>query len=487
MKLTQNPPYAPNLIESMRAIGYSFNTAISDIIDNSIAAKSKNVRIFSNVRESTEFIAVIDDGNGMDSNELFNAMKFGSENPNNYREATDMGRFGLGLKSASLSQCRKLTVISKKNNELSAYIWDLDLIIKEGNWVLQQLDIDEILKLEITERISDQESGTIVLWEEFDKIKETSVDLEEKLKELLLVASDHISLIYHRLLDKNFQIFINGFNVVPKDPFLEYHPGTQLKREQRINVDGDLIVVKPYILPHLSRLSKEDIRKVGSKESFRSEQGFYIYRNKRLIIWGTWFRLGVKNELFKLARVKVDFPNSMDYLWDIDIKKSRAVLPEKIKAYLYSAVLESCEISEKVHDYKGEKQINQDLEHVWSLTQLRRDEGVILELNFNFPLIQKFSEILDQSQKKLFMQVLRDIESSLPLDFIYKEVAKGFEIKKTLAEDEHDQIIDELKNRIDNWSIQGLTRDEIVNYFISTNRYVTNDKLLLSKIEKLKE
>lgn len=276
-----NPPYAPNLIESMRSIGYSFETALADIVDNSIAANAHNVDIISICKNDKSFIAIIDDGFGMDKQDLFIAMKYGSYNPNDSRNKNDMGRFGLGLKSASLSQCRKLTVLSKKSGDVNGYTWDLDFIIERGDWILQELETEDIeLVLNKTE-VSLTNSGTIVLWENFDRINHTASDFDEYLKELLFSALEHFSLIYHRILNKSFSIRINGNEVVPRDPFLENHKSTQLKREQKIYVDGKEILVKPYILPHINKLTTEDIKKLGGKESLRTEQGFYIYIETR--------------------------------------------------------------------------------------------------------------------------------------------------------------------------------------------------------------
>ena len=124
---------------------------------------------------------------------------------------------------------------------------------------------------------------------------------------------------------------MNGLRIEAKDPFLTYHKATQRKRASSFYINDEKISLKPFILPHMSKLTQRDMDKVGGKERMRNDQGFYVYRNKRLIIWGTWFRLERKDELNKLARVMVDIPNSLDYMWSIDIKKSTASLPDIIK------------------------------------------------------------------------------------------------------------------------------------------------------------
>lgn len=480
-----NPPYAPNLIESMRSIGYSFETALADIVDNSIAANAHNVDIISICKNDKSFIAIIDDGFGMDKQDLFIAMKYGSYNPNDSRNKNDMGRFGLGLKSASLSQCRKLTVLSKKSGDVNGYTWDLDFIIERGDWILQELETEDIeLVLNKTE-VSLTNSGTIVLWENFDRINHTASDFDEYLKELLFSALEHFSLIYHRILNKSFSIRINGNEVVPRDPFLENHKSTQLKREQKIYVDGKEILVKPYILPHINKLTTEDIKKLGGKESLRTEQGFYIYRNKRLIIYGTWFRLGTKNELTKLARVRVDIPNDMDYLWDIDIKKSKASLPDKIKIKLYNAVLESCGISERVHEYKGKKAFNTDYVRTWNVIEKRKGEGLGLEINLDNPLIKSFIESLTRSQKNIFLSLIKDIEDTIPLDYIYSRVAKGTNTDIEYTKEEKDEILADVRKKLIDYKEIGLEINELIDILMQQEKFA-NDEYMIKKLLEMK-
>ena len=186
MKIKSNPPYAPNLVESMRSIGYSFDTALADIIDNSIVANASKIDILSSALNENSYIAILDNGYGMNSNELFNSMQYGSANPNKDRNKNDMGRFGLGLKSASLSQCRRLTVVSKNNNKYSGMVWDIDYIIKSHDWNLLVLEDKELEAIPEIDKLKKYDSGTLVVWQNLDKIKSTSMDTNEYLKELLI-------------------------------------------------------------------------------------------------------------------------------------------------------------------------------------------------------------------------------------------------------------------------------------------------------------
>ena len=323
-------PFAPSLIESMRSLGYSFSSAIADLIDNSISANANNIDIISEPGLNP-WLVILDDGLGMSEKELYEAMRYGSTNPLDKRSENDLGRFGLGLKSASLSQCRHLVVISKQNDEINAYSWDLDYVIEKGAWMLKGFSDEEISEYPEIERLKKLKHGTYVYLGEFDRIKEATGNIAETFNKNLSDMNDHLSLVFHRFIEEGLNIRINELQVKARDPFLSYHPATQRKKETPIYINGEKILLKPFILPHISKLSQEDLDKVGGKENLRTDQGFYVYRNKRLIVWGTWFRLERKDELNKLARVRVDIPNSLDYMWSIDIKKSTATLPDIIK------------------------------------------------------------------------------------------------------------------------------------------------------------
>lgn len=131
MQVREMPPFAPVLMESTRAIGYSLEAAIADIIDNSIAAKAGKVKLFFFPIDDA-YLCILDDGIGMNNTQIDAAMQYGSQSPSDIRDASDLGRYGLGLKTASLSQCRVLTVVSKQGNIIIGRRWDLDYVIKTG-------------------------------------------------------------------------------------------------------------------------------------------------------------------------------------------------------------------------------------------------------------------------------------------------------------------------------------------------------------------
>lgn len=476
-------PFAPMLIESMRSLGYSFESAIADIIDNSISAKASKIELFLPPGENP-YLIIFDNGTGMDAKEIEEAMRYGSKNPLDRRTKNDLGRFGLGLKSASLSQCRKLTVVSKKNNKVAAFSWDLDYIKSSQSWNIIGYDIDEIKKLPRIELFDNVDSGTYVLLQEFDRVKSSAKDLSRTITENMIKTEEHLSLVFHRYLEGKVSIYINNLKIEPKDPFLTKHKKTQSKREQSFTIDGSKIKVKPYILPYINYLTKEDIKKVGSKERLRNEQGFYIYRNKRLIIWGTWFRMETKGELSKLARIRVDIPNSLDYMWNIDIKKSSANLPDKIKNNLYNCIKESVVSSEAVHQYRGRKQKeNEDITYIWDRIKTR--DGYEYKINRKIPQIELLKDSLDEKQFSLLEKTLVYIEDNFPVNALYLDATKG-DISQNKEKVEEDSEIEQLYNdvlmQIEFGKEYGMSKKEIIKLFMISEPYC-NYKRLMVKLE----
>ena len=442
-------PFAPSLIESMRSLGYSFSSAIADLLDNSISANAKNIDIFSEPG-ANPWLVILDDGYGMSENELYEAMRYGSTNPLKPRSENDLGRFGLGLKSASLSQCRKLVVISKKQGKTSAYSWDLDYVIKKEKWMLKGFSEAELSKYPEIKKLEKLSHGTYIYLGDFDRIKESTGDFSETFNKHLNDMYDHLALVFHRFIEEGLKIRVNNSLVKARDPFLSDHPATQRKKEERIEINGEKIILKPFVLPHVSKLSRKDLEKIGGKENLKNEQGFYVYRNKRLIIWGTWFRLERKAELNKLARVRVDIPNSLDYMWSIDIKKSTATLPDIIKKNMYNAVYGSVLSSETVHTYRGRSTKKKtDIEYVWERIQVR--DGCEYVINRAIPQLKLLEDTLDNNQLKMLDSVIKTLEESFPVAALYVDAAKGNVEDHKAGEDETtiEEVWEDLQLQID--------------------------------------
>jgi len=420
MRYTDMPPYAPTLMESTRAIGYSIEAAIADIIDNSVAAKASRIDIdFFPIGES--YIAILDDGYGMSEERLIAAMQYGSKDPLDEREEYDLGRYGLGMKTASLSQCRILTVITKRAGVVSGAQWNLDHVKKAKSWSLIILDNTEFDKYPSYNKLASLDSGTLVIWQDLDKFAIGENDIAEAFSRKMALIREHLSLVFHRYLSgeqglKKLDIRMNELSIAPHDPFLS-KKSTQLMDEETIIVRGSKVRVKPYILPHISKLTQKELKELGGKEGLRKQQGFYVYRNKRLLVWGTWFRLMRQGDLSKLARVQVDIPNSLDDLWTLDIKKSTATPPEDVKQNLAVIIEKISEGSKRTWTYRGKKETRDDIIHMWN-RMVSREGGIFYEINADYPMIEALVNEYPGIRSKLDV-LLKQISMSLPLNSLY--------------------------------------------------------------------
>jgi hypothetical protein len=419
------PPLAPVLLESLRAIGYSFEAALADVIDNSISADARQIQVRFSPYE-TPYAAIIDDGVGMCADELVRAMRHGSHDPKLKRPSRDLGRFGLGLKTASLSQCRRLTVASIQRGILSARRWDLDLVERRGDWILTGLKENELAALPCLDILKGQERGTLVVWQNFDRLAASESSIEAALGERIDRAREHLALVFHRLLNPDrgtsaLSLSINNNPVEPLDPFLTAHKATQALPEGKFDIDGQVVRVAPYILPHISKLTAEQLRTAGGEEGLRHQQGFYIYRNRRLINWGSWFRLIRLQEMTKLARVLVDIPNSLDHLWTLDVKKSTAFPPEVIRNELKLIVDRIADSSRRVYTYRGRRANNDEIVHCWDRQLVRG--GVSYFLNRDHPVVAALESVISDEHVPLFEKLLETIESTFPFDSLYADMA----------------------------------------------------------------
>ncbi len=426
-KLRENKPTADVLMVSMRAMGYSFESAVADIIDNSISAHAKVISVRFPIDPSECYIAIYDNGDGMTAEELFDAMKYGSESKRDGRADDDLGRFGLGLKAASLSQCRRLTVASKKNGVVSAFIWDLDVVEQKRDWYVIECSQEQTKNIRFIDCLEKYNSGTVVLWENFDIIEKSTGNVFGTLSNYMTQTSDYLSLIFHRFLNRNdksaVKISVNNFQLRGIDPFLENHNKTNIRREIKITIpdsEGNehIVTVQPFILPFQKDLSPEDKKRSGGIENYRSRQGFYIYRNERLIVWGTWFNRH-RDELTKYARIRVDIPNSLDDIWGIDIKKQSATIPLSIRKRLTKAVDEAMDISVHKQTYRGRiAKVDEERDYVWDRIS-QRDGLFTYRINRDSKVFDLIKETINEEALPYLDMILEEIENNLPYQQIY--------------------------------------------------------------------
>lgn len=449
VKTKKNIPKADSLMGSMRSIGYSFESAIADIIDNSISAHAKNIQLSFPTEASNCYVTIMDDGMGLNEEELFNAMRYGSTACEERRKDDDLGRFGLGLKAASLSQCRILSVVSKKGGNTSAFQWNYNHILKSGEWDLIILSKEERKSLPSYDIFDEKTNGTLVVWQDFDVIdKATNGQVFTTLCEYKESVTDYVSLIFHRFLNTHsLHIKLNQLNIEGLDPFLDSKK-EKVTRQKVINLaikDSNgcerIVKVQPVILPFYKDLTKKDIKLLGGDENLRTKQGYYIYRNDRLIIWGTWFGLQ-RGELTKNARIKVDFPNSLDDIWKIDIKKQNASIPLQIRNSLKRAVTEAMNMSVKQQTHRGRKaNVDERIDYIWSRIQCR-DNQYTYEINRDSQFLNLIKQKLSDDGMDYLEMFIEEIERNLPVQQIYIDRANN-----ELVENEIDDRDSDLKQK----------------------------------------
>lgn len=338
-------PSARRLTESLRDIGYELPTAVADLVDNSLDADASEVRITVSFDGGDSWIRIADNGRGMSPQRLDEAMRYGTD-----REygATELGKFGLGLKTASLSQCRRLTVATRATNDaIHIRCWDLDRIADVDSWELMRFDEDEVHE-RLIEPIRSG-TGTVVTWERLDRILNYRLPgglaAEQGLAALCREVEEHLAMVFHRFVsgsarrDLPFRMFINEQLVGDWDPFARDESMTQaLDRRVLTLLHGGRdhrIRVQPYILPNQMQFSTSRAWETASgPRKWNRQQGFYIYRGDRMIQSGGWNRLRTFDEHTKLARIAVDIPPAADSAFEINVSKMRMTIPAELRGDL---------------------------------------------------------------------------------------------------------------------------------------------------------
>jgi hypothetical protein len=464
-------PNPKSTINSYRSFGYNLSTAIADIVDNSISANANKIEIEYKWEGKDSFISIIDNGNGMNLEELISAMTPGSKDPEEIRNENDLGRFGMGLKTASFSQCKRLTVITKKKGyNTIKRCWDIDYINQVEEWVL----LDYVSEPSFINKLDQFESGTIVLWQNLDRIVGDSQKNNESVKnafyEEMSVVKEHLSLVFHRFIE-NSRIILNSntYTIEPWNPFL-YNLTTKPEMGQPERLNNN-VEVTYYILPHMSRISHDEYEKSGGPLGWFNQQGFYIYRGDRLLVSGDWLGLEKKRDYSKLARIAVNFPNTGDFDWNLDIKKSTATPPIEIRRELSRIAKIAIKKSAKIYNWRGQKSISQtsnlnNFEKLWNDSTNR--EGIKKYLiNRKHPIVKQALQIQDSN--KIFSKTLKLIENNIPIDLILynqNEDPSHHELEK-ITDTPDDALIqlaiDLFKINIDNGIPESLARQQIMN------------------------
>jgi len=415
-------PHARALIEGLRDIGYSLETAIADIVDNSITAGARSIDIRTETFSDEPFIAIIDDGRGMSEDELLAAMRPGSRNPREARDQPDLGRFGLGLKSASFSQCRRLTVVTRKAGFTSAAIWDLDDVARFNKWVVQ---LPKSLE-QVPDLVHLSSSGTLVLWEKLDRLTGDATALAKRseiINRRIAETERHLRLVFHRFMEAKppLRISLNGRHLQPLDPFVRSNPATIADPEEALALGGGVVEIQSFTIPHHKQMSNAEWEDVGGPEGHLRSQGFYLYRGKRLIIHGTWFGLRRQSEITKLSRIRIDIPNSMDSEWKIDVKKSSAQLPAVVRDRLRRVIERIQEGSKRTYRRRGQKLVDQERLPMW--LRIQAEGEIRYRPNADHPAFVEFAERLPSELRPGFFSCISLVGASLPIETLHADIA----------------------------------------------------------------
>lgn len=430
MKVVELPPIAGPFIESLRSIGYSLESAVSDVIDNSLSAEASIIEIITSWKNGQPYLLIADNGHGMNQKELQEAMQLGAIGPSTHRDKSDLGRFGMGLKTASFSQCKKLNVFSrtKVDEPWSGMGWDLEIVEKENAWLAQVFTAQES-KNQLNILSFPFDKGTAVVWDCFDKIIDmTATHAEKNYERAISKLKEHLSLIFHRFLlgentPRKVTLKINNQAIKAKDPFALHPPlgssGSILLTNEVIRLGCHNIVVKAYQIPHPNQMTHNFQQDVSPKGNHHTGQGIYIYRSGRLISAGGWMKLAKASDANKLARIHVEFENSSDDIWKIDVKKSRVELPSSLREQL-RRIISVCSMKSSSTFTKRARMKSMDKSPVWDRYFDRGKERVLYQLNKKHPALSTILSELSQENRATLISLL---EQGLPLAMIKNDVS----------------------------------------------------------------
>lgn len=421
-----NPEY---LIKSISEQGYSLETALSDLIDNSISADANNIEILTENTASNTSIFITDNGFGMSMSELKENMQFPSKDMEFNRHVNDLGRFGLGLKTASFSQTRKFTVISKKRNTevYSALTWDVAHLKATGKWqiiVNTKQEIDNILNRYTKtssnhlEEFNNYIPSTIIVWEELKNFKNFLTD-DERInflnEELTTTTSEYLSVVFHKFMESKkspLKIRLNNAIVIPFNPFISKSGISARSLEKReLLLEKDVLKLEGFVLPVTANDNTNNW--TTTNKSLLDMEGLYIYRGNRIIFFGGWNNIIRKQTKLKLARLKIQVGNMNDERLQLNVAKSKISIPYELKMGVLRYVSDLKANAVKEYNNRGlksyNKKKNENKTEISLLSKQITTKGPLYAINKNYPLVKLISENLNEDQLKYFKTFLKSI------------------------------------------------------------------------------
>lgn len=354
LKSSAITPSAARLTESLRDIGYDFPAAVADIVDNSVMAGASHIDVAIEFAGEESYVVIADDGEGMTGNGLLEALRYGSRRAYGRK---DLGRYGLGLKTASLSQCRSVTVVTARrpaeNHVVTVRTLDLDLIADWDEWLVVEPS-DDLVIAQARRRI-EAEPGTVVIWSKLDRVlPEKRPDggwARRRLANMAGKTAEHLGIVFHRYIEgtsgRSIVITVNGQKVDPWNPFAPSEPTRNELPLQRFEVTvGEVsgtVTLQSFVLPARDEFSShEQFERYSGPLKWNRQQGIYIYRADRLVQWGGWNGIRGIDEHTKLARAALDFDTDLDSVFNINVAKMRVALPPEIRQMLERPINDLC-------------------------------------------------------------------------------------------------------------------------------------------------
>lgn len=409
-----NPEF---LIKSIAEQGYSLETALADLMDNSITANATRIEVLTKIDKEPFVLFLSDNGDGMDKASLKKNMQFPSKSPEETRELSDLGRFGLGLKTASFSQTRIFTVLSRKkgSDKFFGLTWDVNHLKNSGKWEMilnSDQEINEIIQQytfiskEHLNNSNEFIPNTIIIWKGLYKFENyvNEKNKQDALKEEITnTTSEYLSIVFHKFMERQknrLQIRINNTLVNPFNPFPVENPSIRALEPLQKEFGKDFVKIQGFVLPNTS--IKDDSNTWTPKnKSLMDMEGLYIYRADRLILFGGWNGLIKKMPRLQLGRLKIDIGNKVDHLFHLNVAKSQINIPHDLKSAFLRAIVDLKTEAQKEFFNHGLKSFKQrPTEHSSELFyKTATNKGVLLRINDEFPLLKSLKSSLNSNQK----------------------------------------------------------------------------------------
>lgn len=421
------------LIKSIAEQGYSLETALADLIDNSIAASADKIEILIDTTTEPFTLFLADNGNGMDETDLKQSMKFPSSSPEATRKPNDLGRFGLGLKTASFSQTRHLTVISRKQGQdkFKGRTWNVNalkdkrwkILVEQDSGIKKTIDQYTSLSSGYLNGFETFTPNTVVVWKGLYKFEDylTESDKSKELKKQITeVTSQYLSLVFHRFMERKsgpIKIRINNTQLISFNPFPSDQTDVRKLDSNKRQFQTDTLKIEGFILPARSLDESKNDGSIWTQpgRSLTDMEGMYIYRGDRIILHGGWNGIVKKNPRLQLARLKVDIGNSIDNYFHLNVAKSSIVVPPDLRIAFIRYVNDLRHEAEKEYFNKGLKTISvmKNSKEGSLFVRIASNRGMILKINDDFPILKNLMSQLSFDQKKVFSLVFKLVETTL--------------------------------------------------------------------------